>query len=301
MRPEALKTQIFLDSGNPQDTREALDDLGFLDGQTTNPSLIAKNPDLKSKFSKDGKLTNASLLEGYKDIVQEVRNIIPQGSISLEVYSDKDTSAQTMLNQAFEMNEWISNAHIKLPTTKEGLIAAEALIKEGINVNMTLVFTQAQAAAVYYATRGAKRGQVYLSPFIGRLDDIGLDGIDLIYNILKMYREQGDAHVMVLAASIRNLNHLLYLLKLGVDITTSPKEVLTEWQQKGLSIPGVSFDKELFSNQDEFVRSMNRLSLKNISYESYDLEQDWSTLDISHELTNSGLQKFADDWNGLIG
>src|SRR3989344_4842731 len=102
--------------------------------------------------------------------------------------------------QGKEMFSWIPNAHVKYPTTKAGLEAAHRSIQEGMRVNMTLVFTQEQAAAVYAATKGAKRGDVFVSPFIGRLDDRGENGMDLIKNIIKMYRG-GDGHVLILGAS----------------------------------------------------------------------------------------------------
>ncbi len=101
---------------------------------------------------------------------------------------------------------------------------------------MTLCFSQAQAAAVYAATRGAKKGEVFVSPFIGRLDDRGENGMDLIANILKMYGK-GDGHVEVLTASVRTLDHLLCAIKLGSDIITAPLAVLKEWKEKGLPMP----------------------------------------------------------------
>lgn len=299
MKPNELVTKIFLDSGNPEDTKTVLEKLDFLDGQTTNPSLVAKNPEIAQRFESDDKLSQEELLEEYKEIVNEIRGIISEGSISIEVYADKDTKAQDMVDQAFKMNEWIPGAHIKLPTNKEGLTAAETLIQNGLNVNLTLVFTQAQAAAVYIATKGAKKGQVFVSPFIGRLDDIELDGIDLVHNILKMYREQGDGHVEVLAASIRSLDHLLYLLKMKVDIITSPLAILEEWKEKDMPIPGYNFDEELITNQNVFVNSMNQSNLRDIDYQLLNLDDPWDVLDITHELTDIGLQRFADDWNNL--
>ncbi len=98
------------------------------------------------------------------------------------------------------MFSWIPNAHVKFPTSREGLEAAGRAVKEGLRVNMTLCFTQEQAAAVYSATAGAKKGDVFISPFIGRLDDRGENGMDLIENIQKMYGT-GDGHVEVLTAS----------------------------------------------------------------------------------------------------
>ena len=111
-----------------------------------------------------------------------------------------------MLAQGEEMFSWIPNAYIKYPCTHEGLRAAQMSVQESIRVNMTLCFSQEQAAAVYAATKGSKE-PVYVSPFVGRLDDRGEDGMDLVKNIKKMY-ERSDGHVHVLAASIRNIDHL---------------------------------------------------------------------------------------------
>jgi len=161
-----MDTKIFLDSGDPQETREALKILGHLDGQTTNPSLIAKNPQAQGK-----KFTSEEVYAFYRKVVEEISGLIPQGSVSVEVYADKNTRVETMINQAKEMNTWIPNSHIKLPITQNGLEAASALVKQGIRVNMTLCFTQQQAAAVYAATKGAKKGEVFVSLF--RLLSVG--------------------------------------------------------------------------------------------------------------------------------
>ncbi|RPJ01545.1 MAG: transaldolase, partial [Deltaproteobacteria bacterium] len=169
MKPKGLKTRIFLDSGNPDETREALRLLGFLDGQTTNPTLISKNPDARERLNRGLKFTRKELLHLYRVVVNEISGLIPEGSVSIEVYADLSTPAEQMLEQGREMVTWIPNAHIKFPSAREGLKAAEEAVKERIRVNMTLCFTQKQAAAIYAATRGAARGDVFVSPFIGRL------------------------------------------------------------------------------------------------------------------------------------
>src|SRR5208337_2698352 len=125
--------------------------------------------------------------------------------------ADSATKAEAMLEQGREMFGWIPNGHIKFPTSAEGLKAASLALKEGLRVNMTLCFSQAQAAAVYAATRGARKGDVFVSPFIGRLDDRGENGMDLIAHIIRMYGK-GDGHVEVLTASVRKIDHLLYAL-----------------------------------------------------------------------------------------
>jgi transaldolase len=155
-----------------------------------------------------------------------------------------------------------------------------------MRVNMTLCFSQSQAAAVYAATSGAKRGDVFISPFIGRLDDRGENGMDLIRNIIRMYRE-GDGHVEVLTASVRNLNHLLCALKLRSDIISSPAEILKKWARKGCPMPGATFE-------------YRPQGLKPIPYEQISLSGNWQDYDVTHPLTVKGMEKFSEDWNKLI-
>jgi transaldolase len=275
MRPLSLRTKVFLDSGNPEETKEVLKLLGFLDGQTTNPSLIAKN--LIGR-----KMVEIELLAFYQQTVQEISNLIPNGSVSVEVYADEKTTAEEMLLQARMMYRWIPNAWIKLPIIYEGLRAAEQAVKEKMRINMTLCFTQEQAAAVYAATGGATES-VFISPFVGRLDDRGDRGLDLIDNILRMY-QGGDGHVKVLGASLRNLNHLAEVNKSGIDIVTLPLKTIKEWAEN------------IFISERSFVSE----NLGRISYQNLNLNQSWKNFNIKHELTDVGLKKFADDWNGLI-
>jgi transaldolase len=286
MRPNNLKTRIFLDGGNPAETKEIITLLGFLDGQTTNPTLISKNPEARKRLEQGKKFSEKEILDFYRGVVKTISGLMPQGSVSVEVYSDATTSAVAMLAQGKEMFTWIPNAHIKFPTSREGLRAAELAVKEGLRVNMTLCFSQEQAAAVYAATQGAKKGQVFISPFIGRLDDRGENGMDLIANIIRMYR-QGDGHVEVLTASVRNMDHFLYALKLGSDIITSPYELLLSWENKGAPIPGADYQYE-------------RKTLNPIPYREIDLDKIWGQYDIHHELTDKGMERFSADWNALI-
>jgi transaldolase len=286
MRPKDLKTRIFLDGGDPHETREILDLLGFLDGQTTNPTLISKNPQARKRLEKGEKFTAEEILNFYHFVVREISALMPQGSISVEVYADPFTFAEEMLTQGRKMFSWIPNAHIKFPSSQEGLKAAQQAVKEGLRVNMTLCFSQEQAAAVYAATLGAKRGTVFVSPFIGRLDDRGENGMDVIANIIRMYGH-GDAHVEVLTASVRSIDHLLYALKLGSDIVTAPFAILKEWGEKGLPMPG----------QDYVYDPKN---LKSIPYKEIKLTRDWKEYNIKHDLTVKGMEKFSADWNALI-
>jgi transaldolase len=286
MRPNGLRTRIFLDGGDPGETRDLLAQLGFLDGQTTNPTLISKNPVAQKRLIRGGKFTTGEVLSFYRDVVTEISGLLPKGSVSIEVYADNATRADAMLRQGREMFSWIPNAHVKFPTTLEGLKAAQTAVNEGMNVNMTLCFSQEQAAAVYRATRGAQKGQVFVSPFIGRLDDRGENGMDLIANIMRMYAA-GDGHVEVLTASVRSSDHFLYALALGSDIITAPVGVLEAWGKQGMPVPGSGF-------------SYPAKGLRPIPFRSIGLDGDWRDLDVHHDLTEKGMEKFSADWNNLV-
>ncbi len=268
-------SKIFLDSGNPEETKETIKLLDDLDGQTTNPSLVAKN-------FVGRKMYEIELLAFYKKIITEISALIPNGSVSIEVYADEKTSVEEMVSQGKMMNFWIPNAHIKLPITTNGLAAAEKLVKEGIRLNMTLCFSQEQAAAVHSATKGAKKGDVFVSPFIGRLDDQGENGMDLIKNIFEMYKTN-DSHVEILTASVRSVSHLTRAINIGSDIITCPLKIIKEWRE---------------------ADPMQELKLENnlrpIEYKKLDLNQAWQNFDIQHELTNAGLAKFASDWKSVL-
>ncbi len=286
MRPYNLKTRIFLDGGDAEETRDILSILGFLDGQTTNPTLIARNPGARKRLEEGNKFSAAEIYDFYHGVVKTASGLLPRGSVSVEVYADASTSAESMLKQGREMYSWIPNAHIKFPTSREGLKAAERAVREGLRVNMTLCFSQEQAAAVYAATRGSRKGQVFVSPFIGRLDDLGENGMDVIANIMAMYR-QGDGHVEVLTASVRTIDHLLYALTLGSDIITVPYDILKTWAGMGMPVPG-----------DGYRYAVK--SLKAIPYRDIDLGKKWEDYDIRHALTDKGMERFSSDWNALI-
>ena len=281
-----MSSKIFLDSGDPKETKEILDLLGFLDGQTTNPSLFAKNPEVQAKLAKGERFSKDEVFSVYRKIVTDISTQIPNGSVSVEVYADANTGVEEILRQAREMNKWIPNAHIKIPITKAGLEAAEILVKEGVRLNITLVFSQKQAAAIYSATVGAKNGQVYLSPFIGRFDDRGEDGMSFIKNVIEMYKS-GDEHVQVLSASVRTYAHLLRCLQLESDIVTAPGKILKEWVENNFYIPDENWHYDAGA-------------LKLLPYENISLEKKWREYNIQHDLTDKGLEKFAGDWNALI-
>jgi transaldolase len=283
------KTKLLVDGGDPEETVQVKKLLGFVDGQTTNPSLIAKNPIIQRRIASEYTLTPQEEKDEYRKIVQAISPLVGEAGVSIEVFSDLDTSAEQMLNQGEEMFSWIPNAYIKYPCTHEGLRAAEMSVPQQIRVNMTLCFSQEQAAAVYAATKGSK-APVYVSPFVGRLDDRGENGMDLVQNIKAMY-ENGDGHVHVLAASIRHLDHLLASFALNAELVTVPAKILEEWATSEFPI-----------HQDSAYRAVGvgRVPLKPIPYRELDLSSPWQSFDLSHELTTKGIQKFVADYRSTL-
>lgn len=277
-------TKILVDGGDPQETRRAKELLGSVDGQTTNPSLIAKNPHIRELIASGHKLSNREEMDEYKKIVLAISPLVGSAGVSIEVFSDQGTTAQEMFDQGREMFSWIPNAYIKFPCTAEGLRAAQMSVRESIRVNMTLCFSQQQAAAVYAATKGTKE-PAYVSPFVGRLDDISQNGMDVVKNIKRMF-SNSDGHVLVLAASIRSLEHLLYCFLLQTELATVPAKILEQWASRNFPMP------------DE--RFQYKAAGKPIPYEELDLEQSWEAFDIQHELTRKGIEKFAADYRATL-
>ena len=278
------KAKILVDGGDPRETQMIKELIGFVDGQTTNPSLIAKNPDIIRLVQAGHKLTEQQEAEEYRKIVLAISPLVGDGGVSIEVFADLRTTAEQMFRQGQDMFTWIPNAYVKYPCTAEGFRAAELSVASGIRVNMTLCFSQQQAAAVYAATRGT-REPAYVSPFIGRLDDIGRKGVDLVSNITRMY-EKGDGHVLVLAASIRSVAHLLYCFSVGADLVTVPAKVLRAWAEEGFPMP------------DEHFAYAGTGSP--IPYETLDLEQPWRSFDLDHQLTTKGIEKFVADYRATL-
>ncbi len=191
--------KIFVDTGSLEEIKKA-NDLGVLDGVTTNPSLIAKEKgvDFHTRIA---------------DICKVVK-----GPVSAEVVS---TDTPGMLKEAEELIKIAPNVTIKLPTIAEGLKACKILSERGVKVNMTLVFQPLQALMV------AKAGATFASPFLGRLDDIGQDGMTLIREIRTIYNNYG-YKTQILAASIRSPLHLVQAAMIGADVATVPYKVLEE-------------------------------------------------------------------------
>jgi transaldolase len=281
------KAQLLVDGGDPQETLKVKSLIGYVDGQTTNPTLVAKNPEVRTIISSGRKFSSQEELQEYKKIVQAISPLVGSAGVSIEVFADVDTAGEDMLAQGRQMFSWIPNAYIKYPCTHEGLRAAQMSVREGLRVNMTLCFSQEQAAAVYAATKGSK-ATVYVSPFVGRLDDHGQNGMDLVKNIKKMY-EAGDGHVHVLAASVRHLKHLLGSFALDAELVTAPAKVWQEWADASFPLPG-----------KDFLVQGTATQLKPIAYRQLDLNREWEGFDVRHDLTTKGIQQFVADYKSTL-
>lgn len=285
-----VKSKVLVDGGDPEETVRVKSFIGYVDGQTTNPTLIAKNPEVRSLVSSGQKFSSQQEMAEYKKIVQSISPLVGDAGVSIEVFADFDTTGEQMLAQGREMFSWIPNGYIKYPCTHEGLRAAQMSVREAIRVNMTLCFSQEQAAAVYAATKESK-APVYVSPFVGRLDDHGQNGMDLVKNIKQMYRA-GDGHVYVLGASIRNLQHLLGSFALEVELVTAPSKVWEDWAATSFPLPD---DRFIYQGIDTKCEQ-----LKAITYKPIDLNRDWESFDIDHELTTKGIRQFVADYKATL-
>lgn len=211
--------KLFIDTANVDDIREA-NDLGVICGVTTNPSLIAK----------EGRV--------FQDVVKEITEIV-DGPISAEVIS---LEADKMVEEAKPLAAMHKNIVIKIPMCAEGLKATKKLTELGIKTNVTLIFSAAQALLA------AKAGATYVSPFLGRLDDIGMEGMNLIEEIVDIFDAQA-IETEIIAASIRNPIHVTAAARIGCDIATIPMSVIKQM--------------------------------------------------IKHPLTDSGIERFLKDWEGV--
>src|SRR5947208_15359477 len=188
--------KLFIDTGHIKDI-ERLCDIGIIDGVTTNPTLLSKEPG------------------DYRDNLKKICQIV-QGPTSAEVV---ETEAQAMIKQGRDLSKidpWIV---VKVPLTKDGIKACKALSSEGIKVNVTLCFSPAQALLA------AKVGATYISPFVGRLDDVATPGMELIRDIVEIY-EHFQFKTEILVASTRGAMHIVEAARLGADICTCPPAVI---------------------------------------------------------------------------
>lgn len=201
--------KFFIDTANVDEIRE-INSWGVIAGVTTNPSLIAKS----------GRV--------FEDVVKEISEIV-DGPISAEVTA---LNAQEMISQARELAKISKNIVIKIPMTDEGLKAVSVLASEGIKTNVTLIFSASQAILA------ARAGASYVSPFIGRLDDIGQDGMELIRDLADIFAIYG-LETEIIAASVRHSTHVLECMKAGADIATVPYKVFKQMLVHPLTESGI--------------------------------------------------------------
>lgn len=202
---------IFLDTANIDEIREAAS-LGVISGVTTNPSLVSKEA-----------------TADYETVVKAICSIV-SGSVSAEVLAE---DAESMVEEARVKASWAPNVTVKIPITADGLKATSTLSKENIEINMTLCFSVNQALLA------ARAGAAYVSPFVGRLDDIGHDGMELVSDIVEMYGYY-ELPTKVIAASIRHTLHCVTAARAGADIATVPYKVLMQMINHPLTDTGIA-------------------------------------------------------------
>lgn len=205
--------KFFIDTANVEDIKKA-NDMGVICGVTTNPSLIAK----------EGRV--------FEEVIAEIASIV-DGPISGEVKATT-TTAEGMIAEGREIAKIHPNMVVKLPMTVEGLKACSALSKEGIKTNVTLIFSANQALLA------ARAGAAYVSPFLGRLDDISVRGVDLITEIADIFAAAGDIDTKIIAASVRTTMHVTDCALAGADIATVPYKVIEQMTHHPLTDAGIA-------------------------------------------------------------
>ncbi len=215
--------KLFLDTANVEEIRSAVR-LGVLSGVTTNPSLMAKEGDVS-----------------FRDTIREICSLV-DGPVSAEAVS---LDAEGLLAEAREIATWAPNVVVKIPCTAAGIETISVLAKENIHTNMTLCFS------VNQALMGAQAGASFVSPFIGRIDDMGQDGMAVLGEIMDVYRSY-DFSTQVMAASIRHPMHVIMAAKVGADVCTMPYKVLLQMIEHPLTSNGIA----------RFLEDWNRLRIR---------------------------------------
>lgn len=207
--------KFFLDTANVEEIKR-INELGLVDGVTTNPTIIAK----------EGR--------DFEEVIKEICSIV-DGPVSAEVTGSQ---AEEMISEAETLANWANNVVVKIPMTEQGLKAVNHLSKKGIKTNVTLVFTVAQGLMA------AKAGATYISPFLGRLDDIGTDSMALILNLRKVLDNYG-YEAEIISASVRGLEHVEKVAVLGADIATIPGSLFPKLWSHPLTDKGIEqFEKD---------------------------------------------------------
>lgn len=204
--------KIFLDTAEVDEIKKVAS-LGILDGVTTNPSLIKKSG------------------RDHKEAILEICSILPDGAVSAEV---TEIESEKMIAQGRELAAWHPAIVVKIPMTPDGIQAVKSLSADGIRVNVTLIFSVTQAICA------AKAGATYVSPFIGRLDDMGVNGIQLVEEIVAAFDNYA-FNTEVLVASVRHLQHVIESSQIGADIVTIPSNIF--WQMLASPLTDIGLAK----------------------------------------------------------
>ncbi|HOW26942.1 MAG TPA: fructose-6-phosphate aldolase [Elusimicrobiota bacterium] len=219
--------KFFVDTANIDEIRQAKE-WGFCDGVTTNPSLVVK----------EGKV--------FKDVVKEICKLVDPAPVSAEAISP---DLENMVKEARAVAAWAKNVVVKIPMTEAGLQAVRLLAKDGIACNVTLVFSVNQALLA------AKAGAAYVSPFVGRLDDVGEDGMALIADIMQVFK-QYNFKTQVIVASVRNTAHVTRAALLGAHVSTIPFSVIKQLFRHPLTDKGIERFNDDWKKLPESARKL---------------------------------------------
>lgn len=302
-------TKFLLDSGDPEEYKQiqelAKKNGNEIWGATTNPSLIAKK--LAGK-----KVTLEKSFELQKQIVLEIIDIVP-GAVSAEVYADQNTTAEEMTQQGIEISKWHKRITVKLPTTLEGFKARTELRRQSIPVNNTLVFSQQQVFAICLHEQIIQKTfgptteayPPFISPFVGRLDDIGTDGMSFVENAMKIKKlftlplPQTELAIWMLEASVRSIEHLKKGLEANVELITAPAKAYQEW----FNLP--EEEKQRINTSAVNLRPVDLWEPSQHYFDIDSLEEffeliESDTVSIKDTLTENGIIRFAKDWKEIL-
>lgn len=296
-------TRFILDSGDPEEFKEisllAKEKGSELWGGTTNPSLIAK------KLEGQKVSANEAILK-QKEIILELASIVP-GAVSAEVFADMTTTGEQMAEQGREIATWHERVVVKLPTTIEGFKARTLLRREGIPTNNTLVFSQEQIFAICLHEEILQReNQIeskyppFISPFVGRLDDLHFDGMDLVENgmtIKKMF----NVEMWMLEASVRLIEDFKRGIELHSELITAPAKTYKEWfglTQNERDAIHPQDHEETLNSIPTWETPLALLTTQSIEEFMQLLES--GTLNINHPLTDKGILRFNADWAAIL-
>lgn len=304
-------TKFLLDSGDIEEYKEiaqlAKEKGSELWGATTNPTLIAKQ--LSGK-----KLTRKEAFNLQKEIVLRIVDLLP-GAVSAEVYADTTTTAEEMIEQGRDIASWHRRVVVKLPTTLEGLKARTQLRKIGIAINNTLVFSQKQIFALCLHEQIMQQDYgptnnvwpPFISPFVGRLDDRGEDGMDLVDYGMKIKREfttvlpATSLAIWMLAASIRRVEHMKRSISFHTELITAPAKIYREWFALS-EAQKEALDEDVYAQKLTPLplwippKELTNIQTENELFEAIETEQ----LSLTHPLTEKGIEQFVSDWNTIL-